>query len=48
MKSSQPQRGEGPKAEGRKKEERKQERREKQKSTFTNNPYASAFGNKKQ
>ena len=48
MKSSQPQRVEGPKAEGRKKEERKQERREKQKSTFTNNPFASAFGNKKQ
>jgi uncharacterized protein len=48
MKSSQPQPGEGPKAEGRKKEERKQERRQKQKSTFTNNPFASAFGNKKQ
>ncbi len=48
MKSSQPQPSEGPKAEGRKKEERKQERRQKQKSTFTNNPFASAFGNKKQ
>jgi uncharacterized protein len=48
MKGSQPQPGEGSKAEGRKKEERKQERRQKQKSTFTNNPFASAFGNKKQ
>jgi uncharacterized protein len=48
MKSSQPQPSEGPKAEGRKKEERKQERRQKQESTFTNNPFASAFGNKKQ
>ena len=48
MKSSQPQPSEGPKAEGRKKEEGKQERRQKQKSTFTNNPFASAFGNKKQ
>jgi uncharacterized protein len=48
MKSSQPQRSEGPKAEGRRKEERKQERRQKQKSTFTNNPFASAFENKKQ
>jgi uncharacterized protein len=48
MKSSQPQPGEGPRAEGRKKEERKQERRQKQKSTFTNTPFASAFGDKKQ
>jgi len=48
MKSSQPQPSEGPKVEGRRREERKQERREKQKSTFTNNPFASAFGNKKQ
>jgi uncharacterized protein len=48
MKSSQPQPGDRPKAEGKKKEERKQERRQKQKSTFTNNPFASAFGNKKQ
>jgi uncharacterized protein len=48
MKSSQPKPGEGQKEEPRKKEVRKQERRQKQKSTFTNNPFASAFGNKKQ
>ena len=52
MKSSPPQPGEGPKVEGRKKgerkQERRQERRQKQESTFTNNPFASAFGNKKQ
>jgi uncharacterized protein len=47
MKSSQPQPGEGPKAEGRRKEGRKQERRQKQERTFTNNPFASAFENKK-
>ena len=46
MKSSQPQPGEGPKAEGRKKEERKQERTQKQKSTFTNNPFDYAFGDR--
>jgi uncharacterized protein len=36
------------KGEERKKEERKHEGRQKQKSTFTNNPFATAFGNKKQ
>jgi ribosomal protein S1 len=29
-------------------ERKKEERRQKQKSTFTNNPFATAFGNKKQ
>jgi uncharacterized protein len=49
MKSSQPQASEGPKAEGRKKkEERRQERKQRPKSTFTNNPFATAFGNKNQ
>jgi len=48
MKSSQPQSNEVPKAEERKKEERRREKRQKQKSTFTNNPFASAFGDKDQ
>jgi len=48
MKSSQPQPKEVPKAEERKKEERRREKRQKQKSTFTNNPFASAFGDKDQ
>jgi uncharacterized protein len=48
MKTSQPQSGESSKTEGRRKEERKQERRQKQERTFRNNPFASAFANKKQ
>jgi len=48
MKSSQPQPKEVSKAEERKKEERRREKRQKQKSTFTNNPFASAFGDKDQ
>ena len=48
MKSSQPQPKEVPKAEERKKEERRREKKQKQKSTFTNNPFASAFGEKDQ
>jgi uncharacterized protein len=48
MKSSQPQSDRIPKTEERKKEEKRQERRHKQKSTFTNNPFASAFRKRNQ
>jgi uncharacterized protein len=48
MKDSQPQPSEVPKGEERKKEERRQEKRQKQKSTFTNNPFESAFRNRNQ
>jgi uncharacterized protein len=44
MKDSQPQ----PDAVSKGEERKKEERRQKQKSTFTNNPFATAFGNKKQ
>ena len=47
MKSSQPQPDRASKEE-RKKEEKRQEKRQKQKSTFTNNPFASAFEEKDQ
>jgi uncharacterized protein len=46
MKDSQPQPGVVSKTEEKKKEEKKQEKRQKQKSTFTNNPFASALRNK--
>jgi uncharacterized protein len=46
MKDSQPQPGGVPKTEEKKKEEKRHESRQKRKSTFTNNPFASAFRNK--
>jgi uncharacterized protein len=46
MKDSQPQPGGVSKTEEKKKEEKRHERRQKQKSTFTNNPFASALRNK--
>jgi uncharacterized protein len=48
MKSSHPQPNEVLKAEEGKKEERRREKRQRQKSTFTNNPFASAFGDRDQ
>jgi uncharacterized protein len=48
MKNSQPQPDMVSKGEERKREEKRQDRRQKQKSTFANNPFAAAFGNKKQ
>ena len=48
MKDSRPQPDAVSKGEERKKEERRQEKRQKEKSTFANNPFAAAFGNKKQ
>ena len=48
MKESLPRPDKAPRVEGRKREEKKQEKREKQKSTFTNNPFATAFGKKNQ
>jgi uncharacterized protein len=49
MKGSQPQPIEEiPMAEGKKQKEKRQERKQKQKSTFTNNPFATVFGNKNQ
>ena len=48
MKDSRPQADAVSKGEERKKKERRQEKRQKEKSTFTNNPFAAAFGNKKQ
>jgi uncharacterized protein len=48
MKHSQPQPDAGSKGENRKKEERGRERRQKEKSTYTNNPFVSAFGKKNQ
>ncbi|MCJ7813478.1 helix-hairpin-helix domain-containing protein, partial [bacterium] len=48
MKDSQPQPDVFPKGEERKKEERRQGRRQKQKSTFSNNPFAAALGDKNQ
>jgi len=48
MKDSPPQPGVVSKTEERNKEEKRQERKQKQKSTFTNNPFASAFRNKNQ
>ncbi len=46
MKDSQPQTNIAPKREEKKKEERRQEGPRKQKHTFTNNPFADAFGNR--
>jgi uncharacterized protein len=46
MKESQLQSHPVSKGEERKKEEKKQERKQRQRSTFTNNPFATAFGNK--
>jgi uncharacterized protein len=46
MKESRPQANVVPKMEEKKKEERRLERSQKQKSTFTNNPFADALGNK--
>jgi len=48
MKDSPPPPGAVPKREERNKEEKRQERKQKQKSTFTNNPFASALRNKNQ
>jgi len=48
MKDSLPQPGGVSKAEERNKEEKRQERKQKQKSTFTNNPFASALRKKNQ
>jgi uncharacterized protein len=48
MKDNQPQPGVISKTEEKKKEEKRREGRQKQKSTFTNNPFASALGNKNQ
>jgi uncharacterized protein len=48
MKHSQPKPDTGSKGENRKKEETGRERRQKEKSTYTNNPFASAFGKKNQ
>jgi uncharacterized protein len=48
MKDSQPQLGGVPKKEERGKEEKRQERKQKQKNTFSNNPFAAAFGKKTQ
>jgi protein Tex len=48
MKDSPPQPGVVSKTKERNKEEKRQERRQKQKSTFTNNPFASALRNKNQ
>jgi uncharacterized protein len=48
MKDSQPQLGGVPKIEERGKEEKRQERKQKQKNTFSNNPFAAAFGKKTQ
>jgi len=48
MKDSRPQPDAVSKGEERKKKERRQEKRQKEKSTFANNPFAAAFGNKKQ
>ena len=48
MKDSQPQLGGVPKIEERGKEEKRQERKQKQKNTFSNNPFAAAFGKKNQ
>ena len=47
MKDSHPQPGGVSKTEEKKKEEKRREGKQKQKSTFTNNPFASALGNKK-
>jgi hypothetical protein len=46
MKESQLQSHPVSKGEERKKEEKKQERKQRQRSTYTNNPFATAFGNK--
>jgi len=46
MKDSQPQTNIAPQREEKKKEERRQEGPRKQKHTFTNNPFADAFGNR--
>jgi ribosomal protein S1 len=48
MKSSRPGPNVVSKGEERKREERRQEKRQKQKSTFTNNPFAAALGDKNQ
>jgi uncharacterized protein len=48
MKDSQPQLGGVPKIEEGGKEEKRQERKQKQKNTFSNNPFAAAFGKKTQ
>ncbi len=48
MRDSLPQPGVFSKKEERNKERKKQERKQKEKSTFTNNPFASALGNKNQ
>jgi uncharacterized protein len=48
MKDSQPQLGGVPKKEERGKEEKRQERKQKQKNTFSNNPFAAAFGKRTQ
>jgi uncharacterized protein len=48
MKESRPQPDAVSKGEERKKKERRQEKRQKEKSTFANDPFAAAFGNKKQ
>jgi uncharacterized protein len=47
MKDNQPQPGGVSETEEKKKEEKRREGKQKQKSTFTNNPFASALGNKK-
>jgi transcriptional accessory protein Tex/SPT6 len=44
MKNRQPQLNGVPKIEERGKEEKRQERKQKQKNTFSNNPFAAAFG----
>jgi ribosomal protein S1 len=48
MKENRPQPDAVSKGEERKKKERRQEKRQKEKSTFANDPFAAAFGNKKQ
>jgi ribosomal protein S1 len=48
MKDSQLKPSEVPKAAERKREERRGEKRQKQKSTFTNNPFDTAFKNRNQ
>jgi len=48
MKDSQAQLNGVPKIEERRKEEKRQERKQKQKNTFSNNPFAAAFGKKTQ
>jgi transcriptional accessory protein Tex/SPT6 len=48
MKSNEPRLDRVSKTDERKKEGKRQERRQKEKSTFKNNPFASAFGDKNQ